>query len=1712
MLDILTISAKLLLLYPWIYTALDAIVCKPYGSLSPWTISCTCLPMYWGETCANCLVPPEHGTCAEKAVSCIGLRKGSLCQTCMGKEVGNTCSSSCDNDRGYYTYQSTCRFCQDDTTCSGHGTCMPPDGTCRCDDGWAQSSVTAGKCGAQCKRGRDEDMIEKPCSGHGTCVEGGRCQCDAPYCGAACENALVHPDDLGGTATWCYGNGAPNLEVDGDCTCACKTDQYNTPAAIDAPGRNNFCKYQCPVGSGGHVCGATSGGAMVVDDTCSCSCGDTSVRSVSCDTDCAFGGTEDIMGNCNCLFENQEGGYPSFCRTCKTGYFIPELGCKKHCIDSLTCQMGFCAADSGNRLRVTCHGCSAHHRGDILPIVLRANTLNVLTSVDGTLNVSYAYTLTDEERRAAVVHPMPDQVPTSRFFRYSNDKLIVMLAHTDNATITVDSTDGSLGKPPYKLQPAVSFVATERLYGQVLDAPLEDAGVASTCQSLAPLCQGYTLDAGNELLYTSVSTSSTSGPPILSSALYVVASHAELPPQHGYSVSIMDTVLRGCSTCTDNYYPEPAITPFGAMSCDTFCDSATCHHRGSCTENGTCTCVFANMDATCSRCLPNFYPEPGFNVSIPCQQSCYADRVPQDAGIGFVLQNASTCSNHGVCDEQGHCRCSNTLNGQANGYSGDSCENACNKDHDSGLVCSGHGSCRAGQCAQCDAGYFGSQCEVTCSRDDQSFWRLQGSGRVLDADNNVACGQDETCSKLMCNGKANQCTRTYQYTHLNQSISYKICDVSTNATNKRKPLLECTGYTDATYPYSIDTGRKEVGQDHGIYCDVDISTDATDDTSRYGVCAQTVCRCRTMATAEVRDDVVNNLQVAIPLAGTACQYTGCERSQFSNVATWTSFCGEQPPPRVQAPSMYLYKYPDDIQRGMDLLREHVTMEPQECSHGTCMGSAGNNNFRGTKEYPAPTDVDGVRGQCACKQTPQPTGRSSFLDYRHQRVAVNCGSESGAKTPYWPDACCGKLDPSGTDPYFGHGCADRCMCNDAQHWKGTCAIDVGSSKTELGIGCNCRAGQHDSMAAGPRTRLFCGATCDTACKGIMSAEGKQIVNLRAKCPDVLATADSPAQQPGCYDGLLPCSGHGVCATSNGRCMFAPTFYGSGLADCSCWGNDVRITEFSTTYGLPGAVAMYGGDDCSVSCPGAHALDDFFEANYASLHTSYNLQETLDSKREFIIKYKQNICSGHGYCVPNTAVVNNSLACTCDGNWGGNLCDQKCELNAAYWTDHPFQEFENASDAVIDILAENFGLHVCGPHATCDSQACIKVPDHGEFVPFTEAQAKPIVAGWLDIAIDGAFFTRFWKQWSMAFVGAFSDCKTQYYSSAPIGYGTAEDSYIHALPQIVEWHLTRTCDTEYKAFAAHTAANTPTKPPWCCDSAAAEGKWHDDKFLVDFTHGGCPINSCTNFATGRQCDHCVSNAFSDYMPRGEAPCTSSTAKKPQPIGHCAVCKQDAEHNLMVYPYDVYDADNHFFDLECVPCFSNTHRLSGNQRFSQDASLVCNGHGTCEGRYQTFGGRMYGNEVQVSDTATSALLCDHQPRLGLCKCDSNFEGPTCAIPKTEAACNNHGVPAAGQCKCDNQHFGLYCQFGPDNSGAAAVANELEGCLQYEHIGDVGVLVECNDLSGKSKCITGLKCQSCPDPRLDENTGCREYKDIEVDVYVNTTVLPKRQPGACL
>lgn len=1711
MVDILPRFAKWvgasILLYPWVYSVLNTIYCAPNGILDETTMTCICPVHKSGLHCNDCLVPETHGSCEGSRSVCTGLRKGTLCQLCMGIEAGDTCSDECDNNRGFYSYRDTCRYCDRQETCAGNGRCSD-DGLCQCDVGWAAQTDGSEPCSLPCPT--DSDAV--PCSGHGVCVAGGQCQCTAPYCGELCDVPLVHPDDLQvPNISWCYGNGLPDVELGNTCSCNCKRDQYGQPMTVQDPTRldaNNYCKHLCPVGSGGHVCGNSPISFPVFDNgRCACHCSQTGPpRLTACDTDCAFGGTQKVDGDCDCPFPNQVGTYPSFCRTCKPGYFMPEFGCQAHCDDS-TCITGYCDVDTQNPLRMTCRGCGNQRSGEIIEVTMNSNVIVGTSDAYGAFpNVTYDHFLSGSETRQATMEPLSATLLFARYFAFSELEVVVYVNSSENATVLIEETDSSLGDAPYRLAQPQAYQERGTYYGKPMQLSVaDDTDVASLCVSRAPLCQGYTLAPPQ--LFRQVTTDDVSGDIIESDEVFIVATAATFIPQQPYRITIVDVVARGCATCIENYYPEPTGTALGEESCRTYCTNGTCHYNGHCSSEGTCVCDHANMDATCAKCQLNFYPEPGFDVTNPCSQSCFSDKVPDDRGTDGILLNASTCSNHGVCNATGQCRCSDTLKGPLNGFLGESCEHACNPQHNSTVVCSGHGVCIDGRCAQCEDGYFGAQCEVTCSRADQYFWKEYMAGEMVTpgTDTNVPCsreGNSMLCIKVPCNGGT--CAATHQYAHLGSVISYNLCDNAVGDDNPY-PLIECTGYDPGTYPYNASTGKDRVAQDLGIYCSVDNSNSASELTSRMGLCTRAECQCTRTATRISRNGIVSDNALSTRLSGPACQNAGCQISGFGNIARWASACGEYPPPAVANPLAVLYQNPDDMAQGWNNLQNLIQVAPPMCSHGTCRTITSTAN--GTEFSAAPATAEGVAGYCECKQTPDV---SSVRGVQHRTLqgelktqAVKCSAQG---EPFWVQACCNAHVENGKSPYFGQGCSDRCLCNDAQYWKGTCAI--GSTGDVVGVGCNCRAGFHADLSAGPRTRLFCGPTCDFTCKGIINRLTKTpVTDVRSACSSTFLNPTSPARQEGCYNNLVPCNGHGTCAGRNGMCMHSTSVYMGKESKCMCWGSSIQLSDVPDNYALPASVALYGGDDCSTACPGAERLDQFMEDNYETLYSenTASADDILQTKRQFVSLYAQHVCSGHGYCSTRAAVKNGILQCECPGDWGGDRCDKQCKLDSTYWgTRRPFQEqYENQE--VDDRLATDFGLNVCGPRGRCQGQnsnECTLSPMYagGRFVGQTYDEAFQYAKSL--VTTDDNTFANFFQQWSMAFVGAFSVCNSAYYSARPLSRSTQDSSYIHQVPDVVGWQLTRSCDAQYRQQMSHP---NEFSAPWCCQEPLSTGAWKDERFIAFGTHGGCPVEKCPNFATGRQCTECRSSAFAHLLQDAAAPCDVDKGKN-QPHGYCSVCAQKPFQN-MVHPYDTYTEQQRYgeSELECEQCLSNKYRLSGEQQYqiTQLSTQICNGHGRCMGRTKTFGGKLYGQIASdfVVDKDADELVCGEDPKLGLCECDPGFEGPTCAMPATNDACGAHGTlknfaSSYSYCECDPGHIGMYCD-SHGNTGVSSQTKFISMCQVVQWVSnDAPQVIDCNDPTGNTPCRNG-KCDTCAHPLLDPDAMCREYKADIVEAH---------------
>jgi hypothetical protein len=640
-----------------------------------------------------------------------------------------------------------------------------------------------------------------------------------------------------------------------------------------------------------------------------------------------------------------------------------------------------------------------------------------------------------------------------------------------------------------------------------------------------------------------------------------------------------------------------------------------------------------------------------------------------------------------------------------------------------------------------------------------------------------------------------------------------------------------------------------------------------------------------------------------------------------------------------------------------------------------------------------------------------------------------------------------------------------------------------------------------------------------------------------CPD--AGASTEPHEAGCYDGFLPCHGHGQCASGDGGCIYAHQSFldAKPAGACQCWGSGITMEKANPSALLPNTVAMYGGNDCGLECPGADKLADFYNTNYAVLLSSnYLISPQHKAKKfSFFSKYEHNMCSGHGYCTPDSeqSTTNTSqLRCTCVGNFGGDMCDKQCTLDKRSWAERrPMQSRVIFTADEVDELAAKlssyYGLSKCGTNARCrDDNVCVPV-DEGNYGRQPYLSGLDSVARMSRGATNSTRVMDFFEQWSMTFVGEFATCAGGYYSSVLKDLGGQDTTYAFDLPTLVRWQLVRTCDALYEPKMWSDSGNA-----WCCTYPREEYEWHDDTAanFNGFTHGGCPDGYCTNFGVDRSCRTCVSNAFDTYTSSTAKTCPTSDSGE----GYCAKCAGGLEEHLVSPVKSLIDANTKKMTYKvrgewaCEKCISQGRELSGEQKYAIAAAdfRVCNNdlfvaRGKCLGMPNTYSG--IGKYDDVADVTTGSLLCEAEApnfQLGLCECAEGWEGPTCAMPALKSSCRNGGVLTGvgviSKYKL-NQTRGYYkcvCEPGADGGmartghycGGNAVENiwgfasaELLPCQSVQMIPSKGpALVECNDASGANPCNIAGRCDTCTDPSLDPDAMCMEYKATGPDGIV--------------
>lgn len=1704
--------AQLIILYPYAYEALDQILCAPYGTLSLSELTCTCPESRKGVSCTECRVNAAHGYCLRNRAMCYHRRSGPLCTHCPACSTATTscdsepCSGDCRNDMGYYPSESTkCRFCNASSSCSGHGTCSVEDGTCNCTYGWA-------------RRGYDAFSTDchLPCPGYcgdekynNTCEPGGKCKCAAPFCGAMCEHNMSYD----GTDEYCGAAGYAVIPLSQQlgvpCSCNC------WPKGGEPIAQGHRCQHKCPSGTNGNICGLTGKPAPYDGTACRCECEDRRISATACDTMCSFGATANTLGVCDCLFDNQDP--QRGCAVCKFRWHIAEHGCTHYCGTETCLGGGNCTRTNEAVPRVECT-CPAYHDPRIQDVQVR-EPLVFVAPYPGAFTISrpgVAIALFDKR----ILSVSADATTITLLAKVT----LTPIADMDEVVISVPIDTGdeitSNRTSVHLLAVPVAVPTADYTYYYGLAIPGYPASItlniSDICLRLEE-CVAYNATVMYSCISDDVDVCGGDAERV-PKGVVLLATHATLG-DNDYDLTIHDTLRRGCAACIPDRYPDPQEVPDKA--CEFECTpDGTCNGLGSCNASADrastlCICDHANNDQAhfCGKCLDTYFPDPTEIVKYPhndpCDSKCISEAMQSPDDDFWYCSGHGTCLNNGTCDAN----CSQVTDGNPSGWLGPHCSLPClaMQEENQTEVCSGHGTCLDNKCA-CDTGYFSRLCDVSCDRDDQSFYVIEETSLCDGIEDmcisDIVCGEsDEPCAKLKCNGR--ECTSTYQYIHNGATVYYKPCD----GTLDNETLSECTGFTDEQYT-ALNMSATKIRTVLGIYCDTGPRV------SNEGFCMRSRCDCRTgvevdKITSANDPLVVETLAVTAQLGGEGCQIAGCQGSQFPDGGDHFSMCGRHVP-EVIADPVALYDLVTPTRSIQTIIDDQLQSKQQHCSHGVCTPLA---NQRGTSmAHPAPAGALAVRGSCKCRNTPL-TKNYCLRD----------------DVPAWAQSCC---DPGmgGDNRYFGRSCMDECTCDRKLWWKGSCSGDAPES---MALGCNCRAGYNATGRNSPQQELFCGSTCKTQCMGVANVTAdryKTITLTKAHadqaCPSAGAATDPHTE--GCYDGYMPCHGHGQCASADGSCVYSSSdiFAKKPPGGCQCHGEGITV-NLGNNAELPGQISLYGGDDCTLECPGAENLNAHFAEHYSALHSSTYLikPQFRQMKLQFFSMYRANICSGHGYCTSTSVAAPtnpSALRCTCVGDFGGDKCEKQCKLDERAWGDRrPLQSKMAFAEGEIDVLgaklATYYGLSKCGPNAFCSQDnVCTANADGGEYERQPYNTSLETIAKMSKRSVTDTRVTDFFSQWSMVFVGEFAACKEGYYSSVPRDLTAQDNNYAYDMPPLVRWQLKRSCDALYVANQWSEAGNA-----WCCTYATDGEEWHDDTAanFNGFTHGGCPDGHCPNFATGRSCRECVSNAFTTYNPQSINTCPRSSSGH----GYCAICAGGKESH-MVHPFtSLIDASSkhlsytHQGKWACERCLSYGRELSGEQQYalSTEPMRVCNNdlftqRGKCLGKASTYSDIADYPDDAGDTSGTGSLLCEAaEPhyQLGLCECEDGWEGPTCAMPTKQSSCRNGGILSAFgiaspyalvlnrtyyKCVCAGR-TGHYC-------GGTAVENmygfasaELKIGQSIQRVPNKGAqLVECNDPTGNNPVGAGGRCETCALPSLDPYAGCIEYKAIGPDGIV--------------
>ena len=544
---------------------------------------------------------------------------------------------------------------------------------------------------------------------------------------------------------------------------------------------------------------------------------------------------------------------------------------------------------------------------------------------------------------------------------------------------------------------------------------------------------------------------------------------------------------------------------------------------------------------------------------------------------------------------------------------------------------------------------------------------------------------------------------------------------------------------------------------------------------------------------------------------------------------------------------------------------------------------------------------------------------------------------------------------------------------------------------------------------------------------------------------------------------------------------------GLGACRCHGMDVTL-EFSNSLiqrfgGYPalyaGIHAEDAGSECNLECPGIHisrtstytTAHDFYYLHRETLtRPSEELSINLDGSRkndhinkvgEFMEKYSENVCSGHGYCRQDSEAYDNSIyaTCTCVGGYGtepGSDWDEQCSTTC----ESRLQAFPYRYNEEQFVLLEAMGISRCGPHARCVDSICQPFSStFGHMRP--DSAADHIVLS----DVLGPVNSTYYNKWKVSFYGDYGTCALNHYTR---GTGSTVDRAIDGkLPHQVKWQIRRTCNMYYQRLSTNATA------PYCCN--AHVGLTDTDGYSsAGFTYGGCPPNQCANMASGRECDVCSMGFSSDTS---SATCESSA--------HCATCLPGYVFwgNATVRSDHPSVFESHR-SLQCIPI------LSAFEGVATRGKLVASQNSMHPDDIRTY------TVKDISDDQTFSALQDYT--IGTFECEYGYEGPTCSriTEYTNSVGCGPGVRLeGGVCDCIDGFIGPFCTVSSDlNLAGVAPVSYVHMVARQEETGEIRYeQVECAE-RGEVDIVT-RKCV-CNSIWLDPDTNCVEYYECVKNV----------------